>query len=209
MAERVVKRIDRSSDAGSSSAPASIRDGTAPSRSSATGSASAAVTLSGHAVRVDGFVRPFVIKQVEEMFATHGRVSHFWMNTLRSTALVTYDTAASAEAARAWAHGLKFPDINPKTLTAAVVPLADAEATMAAAPAVLSRPATGGGGAAPAAAAGGSSSAGAKELDRQARQAAADAARAARLVQQTLLLFKLSSLTSSLSCSFLSPPFSI
>lgn len=85
-------------------------------------------------VHVTNFVRPFTLSQARDMLAGLGPLAGagseaFWMDSIKSQAVVQYATSAVAEAAVAAVNGMKWPKLSGKPLSARTV-TADEAATL-------------------------------------------------------------------------------
>lgn len=71
-------------------------------------------------VFVQNLTRPFTLKGLEGLFRKFGEINteRFWIDKIKSKCLVTFATIEQATEARSQLHGLRWPDPNPKTLTA-------------------------------------------------------------------------------------------
>nr|CAG4649742.1 EOG090X0F73 [Scapholeberis mucronata]SVE93926.1 EOG090X0F73 [Scapholeberis mucronata] len=67
---------------------------------------------------VSNLVRPFTINQLKELLARTGHLvdGKFWIDKVKSSCLVQYNTEEEAEETRAALHGIHWPTSNPKTL---------------------------------------------------------------------------------------------
>lgn len=61
-------------------------------------------------------VRPFTITQLRELLKRTGTIADFWIDKIKSTALVEYSNQAQAEETLMALDGVKWPNVNPKTL---------------------------------------------------------------------------------------------
>nr|CAG4637407.1 EOG090X0F73 [Ceriodaphnia reticulata]SVE73238.1 EOG090X0F73 [Ceriodaphnia reticulata] len=69
-------------------------------------------------LNVCNLVRPFTINQLKELLARTGHLidGKFWIDKVKSSCLVQYETEEEAEETRAALHGIHWPTSNPKTL---------------------------------------------------------------------------------------------
>uniref|UniRef100_A0A7S3Z964 SAP domain-containing protein n=1 Tax=Lotharella globosa TaxID=91324 RepID=A0A7S3Z964_9EUKA len=68
------------------------------------------------ALRIDGFVRPFRVSQVQELLENYGHVTHMWMDSIKTHCYATYKDPAEAQTAYKAIHNLRWPDHSPKKL---------------------------------------------------------------------------------------------
>lgn len=66
---------------------------------------------------IKGFVRPLIIKHVQELLAKYGTVKRFWMDSIKTHCYVTYETASQAKEAFHQVNGIKFPADTGRLLT--------------------------------------------------------------------------------------------
>lgn len=85
MSERIVKRAAALSEVPAPAAPAAVAAAAAAAPVVAVWSGA---PVTGFALRVDGLVRPFTTEAARALFAAHGVPLTFWLNKLRSTAVV-------------------------------------------------------------------------------------------------------------------------
>ncbi|XP_046645566.1 apoptotic chromatin condensation inducer in the nucleus-like isoform X2 [Daphnia pulicaria] len=69
-------------------------------------------------LNVSNLVRPFTINQLKELLARTGHLidGKFWIDRVKSSCLIQYETEEEAEETRAALHGIHWPTSNPKTL---------------------------------------------------------------------------------------------
>ncbi|KAI8640417.1 hypothetical protein BD408DRAFT_419865 [Parasitella parasitica] len=61
------------------------------------------------AIYVKGFIRPLIIKHVQELFGKYGTVKRFWMDSIKTHCYVTYETRLQSKDAFTKVDGIKFP----------------------------------------------------------------------------------------------------
>ncbi|KAK4509480.1 uncharacterized protein ATC70_007832 [Mucor velutinosus] len=66
---------------------------------------------------IKGFVRPLIIKHVQELLSKYGTVKRFWMDSIKTHCYVTYETAPQAKEACHQVNGIKFPADTGRLLT--------------------------------------------------------------------------------------------
>ncbi|GAN08219.1 conserved hypothetical protein [Mucor ambiguus] len=66
---------------------------------------------------IKGFVRPLIIKHVQELLSKYGTVKRFWMDSIKTHCYVTYETASQAKEAFNQVNGIKFPADTGRLLT--------------------------------------------------------------------------------------------
>ncbi|KAF1796738.1 hypothetical protein V8B55DRAFT_1394330 [Mucor lusitanicus] len=66
---------------------------------------------------IKGFVRPLIIKHVQELLSKYGTVKRFWMDSIKTHCYVTYETASQAKEAFQQVNGIKFPADTGRLLT--------------------------------------------------------------------------------------------
>ncbi|CEP06952.1 hypothetical protein, partial, partial [Parasitella parasitica] len=69
------------------------------------------------AIYVKGFIRPLIIKHVQELFGKYGTVKRFWMDSIKTHCYVTYETRLQAKEAFANVNDIKFPADTGRILT--------------------------------------------------------------------------------------------
>jgi len=71
-------------------------------------------------VFIQNLTRPFTLKALEGLCRKFGEINteRFWIDKIKSKCLVTFASIEQATEARKQLHGLRWPDPNPKTLTA-------------------------------------------------------------------------------------------
>ena len=71
-------------------------------------------------VFVQNLTRPFTLIGLQGLLKKYGQMNteRFWIDKIKSKCLVTFSSIEEAEMARKELHGLRWPDSNPKTLTA-------------------------------------------------------------------------------------------
>jgi len=69
-------------------------------------------------LHVSNLVRPFTINQLKDLLARTGSLvdGKFWIDKVKSSCLVQFETEEEAEETRAALHGIHWPTSNPKTL---------------------------------------------------------------------------------------------
>lgn len=72
-------------------------------------------------LRVHNFTRPLQMSKVKELFEEYGKVKEFWMNQIRSTAFVQYETEDNASSAFGKLNGMEFQAYSGKNLEATIV----------------------------------------------------------------------------------------
>ncbi|CAO0799806.1 unnamed protein product [Mucor circinelloides] len=75
------------------------------------------VTSGTASLYIKGFVRPLIIKHVQELLAKYGTVKRFWMDSIKTHCYVTYETASQAKEAFNQVNGIKFPADTGRVLT--------------------------------------------------------------------------------------------
>ncbi|KAG2200183.1 hypothetical protein INT47_009821, partial [Mucor saturninus] len=75
------------------------------------------VSFDSSALYVKGFVRPLIIRSVQELFGSYGTVKRFWMDSIKTHCYVTYETAEEAKAAYDQVNGIVFPKDTGKVLS--------------------------------------------------------------------------------------------
>ena len=61
-------------------------------------------------------VRPFTTGQLRELLSRTGTIADFWIDKIKSTALVEYTSQDEAEETLMALDGVRWPSVNPKTL---------------------------------------------------------------------------------------------
>ncbi|KAI8369490.1 uncharacterized protein BYT42DRAFT_502963, partial [Radiomyces spectabilis] len=74
-------------------------------------------TVSGSAIYIKGFVRPLIIRHVQELINKYGTVKRFWMDAIKTHCYVIYETDAQAKAAYHNIHGIVFPPETGRQVT--------------------------------------------------------------------------------------------
>ncbi|KAH7438483.1 hypothetical protein KP509_04G016900 [Ceratopteris richardii] len=69
-------------------------------------------------LKVDGFVRPFTLKSLQDTLASFGKFSYFWMDDIKTHCYVSYPSVNDAVAARNWLFGRQWPPIVGNFLSA-------------------------------------------------------------------------------------------
>ncbi|XP_062813596.1 apoptotic chromatin condensation inducer in the nucleus isoform X2 [Anolis carolinensis] len=74
----------------------------------------------GNIVHICNLVRPFTLGQLKELLGRTGTLVEeaFWIDKIKSHCYVTYSTVEEAVATRNALHGVKWPQSNPKFLSA-------------------------------------------------------------------------------------------
>merc|ERR1740128_480027 len=69
-------------------------------------------------LHVTNLVRPFTINQLKDLLVRTGNLveGKFWIDKVKSSCLVQFETEEEAEETRAALHGIHWPTSNPKTL---------------------------------------------------------------------------------------------
>lgn len=69
-------------------------------------------------LHVSNLVRPFTINQLKDLLVRTGNLveGKFWIDKVKSSCLVQFETEEEAEETRAALHGIHWPTSNPKTL---------------------------------------------------------------------------------------------
>ncbi|KAI8883676.1 hypothetical protein K501DRAFT_218903 [Backusella circina FSU 941] len=73
--------------------------------------------IKSSAIFVKGFVRPLIIRQVQDLFGKYGNIKRFWMDTIKTHCYVMYETDAEANEAFSKVNGITFPPDTGKTLS--------------------------------------------------------------------------------------------
>ncbi|KAI8061911.1 hypothetical protein BDF21DRAFT_131797 [Thamnidium elegans] len=73
--------------------------------------------IESSAIYVKGFVRPLIIRTVQELFGKYGKIKRFWMDSIKTHCYVVYETDAEAKSAFAEINGIVFPKDTGKVLT--------------------------------------------------------------------------------------------
>ncbi|KAI7861255.1 hypothetical protein BDF14DRAFT_479025 [Spinellus fusiger] len=79
------------------------------------------------AIYLKGFVRPLIIKHVQELIGKYGKVKRFWMDTIKTHCYVVYESVPEAQEALKAIHGLVFPSGSDKTISGGKLTLEQAE----------------------------------------------------------------------------------
>lgn len=86
---------------------------------------SSAPSQQQNVVSVKNLVRPFALTQLKELLSRTGKIGDgedsFWIDKIKSHAIVRYSSAAEAEETVAALDGVKWPTTNPKTLSVTLV----------------------------------------------------------------------------------------
>ncbi|KAI8377375.1 hypothetical protein BD560DRAFT_390921 [Blakeslea trispora] len=82
---------------------------------------------SEEALYVKGFIRPLIIRHVQELFSKHGTVKRFWMDMIKTHCYVVYDNASQAKEAFDNVNGIVFPSETGRELSAGYLTQAQAE----------------------------------------------------------------------------------
>ncbi|XP_073431558.1 apoptotic chromatin condensation inducer in the nucleus isoform X5 [Dendrobates tinctorius] len=71
-------------------------------------------------VHICNLVRPFTLGQLKELLSRTGTIveDHFWIDKIKSHCYVTYSTVEEAVTTRNSLHGVRWPQSNPKFLSA-------------------------------------------------------------------------------------------
>ncbi|XP_069617714.1 apoptotic chromatin condensation inducer in the nucleus isoform X3 [Ranitomeya imitator] len=71
-------------------------------------------------VHICNLVRPFTLGQLKELLSRTGAIveDHFWIDKIKSHCYVTYSTVEEAVTTRNSLHGVRWPQSNPKFLSA-------------------------------------------------------------------------------------------
>ncbi|KAI8062373.1 uncharacterized protein B0P05DRAFT_556695 [Gilbertella persicaria] len=69
------------------------------------------------AVYAKGFIRPLIIRHVQELFSKYGTIKRFWMDMIKTHCYVIYENEEEAKAANDNINGIVFPADTGKKLT--------------------------------------------------------------------------------------------
>ncbi|KAI3919473.1 hypothetical protein MKW98_030184, partial [Papaver atlanticum] len=69
-------------------------------------------------LRIDNFLRPFILKAVQELLAKTGTVCSFWMDHIKTQCYVTYSSVEEATETRNALYNLQWPTNGGKLLVA-------------------------------------------------------------------------------------------
>ncbi|KAI7902502.1 uncharacterized protein BX663DRAFT_511269 [Cokeromyces recurvatus] len=73
--------------------------------------------INSSALYVKGFIRPLIIRHVQELLSKYGEVKRFWMDAIKTHCYVIYKNESEAKEAFKNINGLKFPVETGKELT--------------------------------------------------------------------------------------------
>ncbi|KAG1140936.1 hypothetical protein G6F37_006120 [Rhizopus arrhizus] len=80
-------------------------------------------TINSSAIIVKGFVRPLIVRQAQELFAKHGDIKRFWMDSIKTHCYVIYGTIEEAQKAYTQVNGIIFPsDTGRKLIVEGLTP---------------------------------------------------------------------------------------
>ncbi|KAI9470821.1 MAG: hypothetical protein EXX96DRAFT_653899 [Benjaminiella poitrasii] len=73
--------------------------------------------IDSSALYVKGFIRPLIIRHVQELFSKYGEVKRFWMDAIKTHCYVIYEKESEAAEAFKNVNGLTFPVETGRKLT--------------------------------------------------------------------------------------------
>ncbi|KAI8147713.1 hypothetical protein BJV82DRAFT_304677 [Fennellomyces sp. T-0311] len=66
-------------------------------------------TITSSAIYIKGFVRPLIVRHVQELIGQYGTVKRFWMDAIKTHCYVIYESTKEAQDAFAGIDGIIFP----------------------------------------------------------------------------------------------------
>ncbi|CDH48797.1 hypothetical protein RO3G_06496 [Lichtheimia corymbifera JMRC:FSU:9682] len=74
-------------------------------------------TVTSSAIYIKGFVRPLIVRHVQELIGKYGTVRRFWMDAIKTHCYVIYESTEEAKAAFEGIDGIVFPRDTGKQVT--------------------------------------------------------------------------------------------